>query len=323
MPNIAVFTGRPIPLLMNKTILESRRLLIVGDMMLDKYWFGDATRISPEAPVPVVRVQRTEERLGGAANVALNVRSLGSAVTLMSVIGKDEAGDTAVKLLEQAGITPRLHVDPKLKTTVKLRLLARQQQVVRIDFEDHPGTEVLAALTGEFAGRIADFDALILSDYGKGGLDHITQMIDAAKAAGIPILIDPKGNNYDRYRGATIITPNRSELAQVVGRWATEEELEQKAQELRERLGLKGLLLTRSEEGMTLYTEDGSLTVPAQAREVYDVSGAGDTVIAVLGTMLAAGMELTEAVRTANRAGSIVVGKLGTASVSYEELFGN
>jgi len=158
---------------MDKSILESRRLLIVGDMMLDKYWFGDATRISPEAPVPVVRVQRTEERLGGAANVALNVKSLGSAVTLMSFVGQDEAGETAVKLLEQAGITPRLHIDPHLKTTVKLRLLARQQQVVRIDFEDHPGTEVLAALTGEFAGRIGAFDALILSDYGKGGLDHI------------------------------------------------------------------------------------------------------------------------------------------------------
>ena len=308
---------------MNKAILESKRLLIVGDMMLDKYWFGDATRISPEAPVPVVRVQRTEERLGGAANVALNVRSLGSAVTLMSFVGQDEAGETAVRLLEQAGITPRLHIDPHLKTTVKLRLLARQQQVVRIDFEDHPGTEVLAALTGEFAGRIGGFDALILSDYGKGGLDHITQMIAAARDAGIPILIDPKGSNYDRYSGATIITPNRSELAQVVGCWASEEELTVKAQNLRARLGLKGLLLTRSEEGMTLFDENGALTVPAQAREVYDVSGAGDTVIAVLATMLAAGMELPQAVRTANRAGSIVVGKLGTASVSYEELFGN
>ncbi len=308
---------------MDKSLLSSKRLLIVGDMMLDKYWFGDATRISPEAPVPVVRVQRTEERLGGAANVALNVRSLGSAVTLMSVVGQDEAGDTAVKLLKQAGITPRLHIDPNLKTTVKLRLLARQQQVVRIDFEDHPGTEVLAGLTGEFAGRIREFDALILSDYGKGGLDHIAQMIDAAKEAGIPILIDPKGSNYDRYRGATIITPNRSELAQVVGAWTSEEQLTRKAQNLRKRLGLKGLLLTRSEEGMTLFNENGALTVPAQAREVYDVSGAGDTVIAVLGTMLAAGMELPLAVKTANRAGSIVVGKLGTASVSYEELFGN
>ena len=308
---------------MDKAILESKRLLIVGDMMLDKYWFGDATRISPEAPVPVVRVQRTEERLGGAANVALNVRSLGSAVTLMSFVGQDEAGETAVRLLEQAGITPRLHIDPHLKTTVKLRLLARQQQVVRIDFEDHPGTEVLAALTGEFAGRIGGFDALILSDYGKGGLDHITQMIASARDAGVPILIDPKGSNYDRYSGATIITPNRSELAQVVGSWSSEEELTVKAQNLRGRLGLKGLLLTRSEEGMTLFDENGALTVPAQAREVYDVSGAGDTVIAVLATMLAAGMELPQAVRTANRAGSIVVGKLGTASVSYEELFGN
>ena len=308
---------------MQKSSLSNKRLLVVGDMMLDRYWFGDATRISPEAPVPVVRVQRTEERLGGAANVALNVRSLGGDVTLMSVIGKDEAGEKALQLLEQSGITPRLHIDPNLKTTVKLRLLARQQQVVRIDFEDHPGSEVLAGLTGEFEGSIGDFDALILSDYGKGGLDHIAQMIRDAREAGIPILIDPKGSNYDRYRGATLITPNRAELAQVVGTWESEEELTEKAQRLRERLGLKGLLLTRSEEGMTLFNERGALTVPAQALEVYDVSGAGDTVIAVLGTMLAAGMDLEQSVRTANRAGGIVVGKLGTATVSYEELFGN
>ena len=305
----------------NKNTFQNKSLIVVGDMMLDKYWFGDATRISPEAPVPVVRVQRTEERLGGAANVALNIRSLGSAVTLMSVVGDDEAGQTAVRLLEQAGITPKLHIDPHIRTTLKLRLLARQQQVVRIDFEDHPCNEVLADLSGEFAGRIGEFDALILSDYGKGGLDHIVQLIGEAKKAGIPILVDPKGSNYERYRGASIITPNRAELAQVIGSWTSEEELTTKAQNLREHLELQGLLLTRSEEGMTLFSKDGVLTVPAQALEVYDVSGAGDTVIAVLGTMLAAGMELTQAVHTANRAGGIVVGKLGTASVSYEELF--
>ncbi len=307
---------------MHQDTLARKHILVVGDTMLDRYWFGDANRISPEAPVPVVRIQRCDERLGGAANVALNIRSIGLDANLMTVIGNDEPGRIVTELLKRAGIRSMLHIDGKLSTTVKLRIVARQQQMLRADFENHPTNEVLAALLGDYETTVAGMDAVVLSDYGKGGLDHIRQMISEARRRGKPVLIDPKGNDYERYRGATVITPNRAELALVTGSWKTETELEEKAQNLREHLALEALLLTRSEEGMTLFTREGALTVPAQAREVFDVSGAGDTVIAVLASMLAAGMPMEQAVYVANRAGGIVVGKLGTASVSYEELFG-
>ena len=307
---------------MHQELLASKHILVVGDSMLDRYWFGDAHRISPEAPVPIVRIQRCDERLGGAANVALNIRSLGIRASLMTVIGNDEPGHILADLLEKAGIGTMLHVDASLSTTVKLRIVARQQQMLRADFENHPNNEVLAALLGDYETTIASVDAVILSDYGKGGLDHIKQMISEARRHRKPVLIDPKGDDYERYRGATVITPNRAELALVVGNWKNEEELRIKAQNLRAHLELDALLLTRSEEGMTLYTADGELTVPAQAREVFDVSGAGDTVIAVMASMLAAGLSIQQAVHIANRAGGIVVGKLGTASVSYTELFG-
>ena len=308
---------------MDKQLLAQKRVLIVGDSMLDKYWFGDANRISPEAPVPVVRIVRSEERLGGAANVALNVASLGVQTTLMGVIGADENGTKLTELLTEAGIHSHMIADPAIKTILKLRIVARQQQLVRIDFDDHPSGEMLASLLTDFAEVIDNFDVLVLSDYGKGGLDHIRGMIDIAREKNIPVLVDPKGEDYDKYVGATVITPNRAELAQVIGSWTSEEDLTHRAQALRDRLGLKALLLTRSEEGMTLFTAEGAETVPAQAREVFDVSGAGDTVIAVTAAMIAAGVPLSEAVRIANRAGGIVVGKLGTASVSYNELFGN
>lgn len=307
---------------MDKQFLCSKRLLVVGDSMLDRYWFGDANRISPEAPVPVVRVVKSENRLGGAANVALNITSVGAKADLMSVIGEDDAGTTLAELLRNHGIGSRLYTDAKLKTTVKLRIIARQQQMVRVDFEDHPATEVLSALTGAYEQILSHYDAIVLSDYGKGGLDHITRMIELARAQRIPVLIDPKGTNYDRYAGADIITPNRAELAQVVGHWSSEQDLTEKAQALRTRLNITAILLTRSEEGMTLFSEQGTFSVPAQAREVYDVSGAGDTVIAVLSTMLAAKAPLEQAVVTANQAGGIVVGKLGTATVTFEEIFG-
>lgn len=307
---------------MDKQLLAQKNVLVVGDSMLDKYWFGDTNRISPEAPVPVVRIVRSEERPGGAANVALNVANLGVKTTLMGIIGADENGSNLKKLLSPAGINCQLLSDPAVKTILKLRIVARQQQLVRIDFEEPPSGDVLANLLSDFSDAIEQFDALVLSDYGKGGLTHIRSMIEIARDKGIPVLIDPKGDNYDRYAGATVITPNRAELALVVGSWTSEEDLTIRAQNLRDRLGLAALLLTRSEEGMTLFTADGVQTVPAQAREVFDVSGAGDTVIAVTAAMLAAGLNLSEAVRIANRAGGIVVGKLGTASVSYNELFG-
>ncbi len=309
-------------MLMDKQLLAQKNVLVVGDSMLDKYWFGDTNRISPEAPVPVVRIVRSEERPGGAANVALNVANLGVKTTLMGIIGADENGSNLKKLLSPAGINCQLLSDPAVKTILKLRIVARQQQLVRIDFEEPPSGDVLANLLSDFSDAIEQFDALVLSDYGKGGLTHIRSMIEIARDKGIPVLIDPKGDNYDRYAGATVITPNRAELALVVGSWTSEEDLTIRAQNLRDRLGLAALLLTRSEEGMTLFTADGVQTVPAQAREVFDVSGAGDTVIAVTAAMLAAGLNLSEAVRIANRAGGIVVGKLGTASVSYNELFG-
>lgn len=300
--------------------LTRARILVVGDVMLDRYWFGDVHRISPEAPVPVVRVEHTEERPGGAANVARNAAALGAAVSLLSVVGDDEAGETLRQLAEGAGIRASLHRDKTVSTTVKLRVIGRQQQLLRIDFESQPSREVLRDKLSEFRSLLAECDLVILSDYGKGGLTHIAEMIDAARAAGKPILVDPKGDDYSRYRGATLITPNRSELREVVGRWADNADLVRRAQTLRASLDLEALLVTRSEEGMTLVQPAQVLHEPAKAREVYDVSGAGDTVISTLGVMLASGASLAEAVRVANHAAGIVVGKLGTAVVHPDEL---
>ncbi len=301
--------------------LNKARVLVVGDVMLDRYWFGEVSRISPEAPVPVVHVGKTEERPGGAANVARNAAALGAQVSLLSVAGTDEAGECLARLLEHENIRVVLHRDAELDTTIKLRVIGRQQQLLRIDFETWPGHEVLQNKLADFERMLADSDVVILSDYGKGGLTHIRRMIELARASGKPVLVDPKGEDYERYRGATLLTPNRSEFKQVAGSWRDEEELTQKAQALRSQLGLEALLVTRSEEGMTLYREGETLHEPTQAREVFDVSGAGDTVIATLGAMLAAGADLPEAVQLANRAAGIVVGKLGTAVVSREELF--
>ena len=302
-------------------VVRKARVLVVGDVMLDRYWFGDVTRISPEAPVPVVRVGRTEERLGGAANVARNIVAIGAHAGLLSVVGEDEAGTRIDELLKSDGIDAQLHRDPGLATTIKLRVIGRQQQLLRIDFEMQPGHEALMSKLADFEARLKNVDLVILSDYGKGGLKHIERMIQAARAAGKSVLVDPKGDDYSRYRGATLLTPNKSEFREVAGSWKDENDLTERALKLRSELGLEALLITRSEEGMTLYRESGPLHVPAVAREVYDVSGAGDTVIAVLGVMLAAGAGFAEAVQLANKAAGIVVGKLGTAVVHPEELF--
>lgn len=300
--------------------LSGVRLLVVGDVMLDRYWFGDVSRISPEAPVPIVKIERSEERPGGAANVARNAQALGAQVCLLALVGNDEAGTTLRRLMEDGGIDASLHVDDAVSTTVKLRVIGRQQQLLRIDFETAPSHEVLAAKLAEFAERVADCDAVILSDYGKGGLAHIGEMIRLARAAGKPVLVDPKGDDFSKYAGATVITPNRAELRQVVGGWASEEALVAKSQKLREDLGIEALLVTRSEDGMTLFTADRIVTHKAQVREVFDVSGAGDTVIATLAVMLAKGLDWVEASRIANLAAGIVVGKLGTAVVTQDEL---
>ena len=299
---------------------SATRILVVGDVMLDRYWFGEVSRISPEAPVPVVKVGRTEERPGGAANVARNCAALGARVALLSVVGADEAGQTLARLMADSGIECSLHEDAKLSTTVKLRVIGRQQQLLRIDFENAPDHEILQAKLADFESRLAGCDVVILSDYGKGGLAHITEMISLARAAGKPVLVDPKGEDYARYSGATLLTPNRSELREVVGRWKDEAELARKAMRLRDELQLEALLVTRSEEGMTLFADSGVAHEPAVAREVYDVSGAGDTVIATLAVMLGSGLSMPQAMRQANLAAGIVVGKLGTATCSLGEL---
>ena len=297
------------------------RVLVVGDVMLDRYWFGDASRISPEAPVPVVLIGREEARLGGAANVAHNCASLGARTQLLSVIGRDENGELLARLVSEKGIQANFHRDPKIRTTVKLRVVARQQQLLRLDFETQPSREVLASKLADFATALPACDVVILSDYGKGGLTHIARMIRLARDAGKQVLVDPKGDDYSRYKGAHIVTPNQAELREVVGRWKNEDDLERRAQQLRRKLALQALLLTRGKDGVTLFTGRGATHVKAEEREVYDVSGAGDTVIATLGTMLAAGARLEQAVRLANRAGGIVVGKIGTAAISRKELF--
>jgi rfaE bifunctional protein kinase chain/domain len=302
--------------------LARSRVLVVGDAMLDRYWFGAVDRISPEAPVPVVRVSREEERLGGAANVALNVKTLGAQATLLTVVGNDEPARSLRRLLAQQGVATLLGEDPQLYTIVKLRVIGRSQQLLRIDFENQPDHEVLAGMLADYEGALAAHEAVLFSDYGKGGLTHIPRMIELARAAKKPVLIDPKGHDYGRYTGATVITPNRAELAQVVGPWSSEAQLHERAQALRERLDVQAILLTRSEEGMSLFDASGHVQIPAQAREVFDVTGAGDTVIATMAAMLATGMTLREAMPIANRAGGIVVGKFGTAGVSYDELFG-
>lgn len=296
------------------------RILVVGDVMLDRYWFGEVSRISPEAPVPVVKVGKTEERPGGAANVARNIAALGAQVALLSVVGADEAGQVLARLLAESSIDASLLEDPQLNTTVKLRVLGRQQQLLRIDFENAPAHEVLQAKLAEFEQRIAACDVVILSDYGKGGLTHIAAMIRIAREQGKPVLVDPKGDDYARYAGASVITPNRAELREVVGRWTNEEDLAARVGKLRTELNLDALLLTRSEEGMTLFAAAGTTHEPALAREVYDVSGAGDTVIATLAVMMASGASQADAMRWANRAAGVVVGKLGTATCSLEEL---
>ncbi len=301
---------------------SNARILVVGDVMLDRYWFGEVNRISPEAPVPVVRVERKEERLGGAANVARNIASLGAQTALLGVTGDDEPARVMDAMLREMGIASHLNRDPSISTIVKLRVIGRQQQLVRIDFEEAPTDTVLRDKLTQFNTLVADYDVILFSDYAKGSLVNVAEMIATARKLGKRILVDPKGDDFQRYVGASLLTPNKSELVRIVGQWKNEDDLTARAQKLRAELQLEALLLTRSEEGMSLY-RDGEVThFPTMAREVFDVSGAGDTVIGTLAVMLGAGASLVEAVTMANRAGGIVVGKLGTATVTREELLG-
>ena len=303
-----------------KPRLQQARVLVVGDVMLDRYWFGDVSRISPEAPVPVAKIEKTEHRAGGAANVARNVAALGGQAVLLSVIGDDEAGDCLNALMAEHGVETVLIRDQNIATTVKLRVVARNQQLIRLDFEDAPTHEVLNGVKSRFHELLAECDIVILSDYGKGGLTHVVSFIEWARQAGKPVLIDPKGDDYAKYTGATLLTPNLAELRQVTGSWKNEADLQEKARALRRNLDLQALLLTRSEEGMTLFRDGEPHHQPTQAREVFDVSGAGDTVIAGMGLAMAAGLDFPEAMQLANAAAGVVVGKLGTAVCSFDEL---
>jgi rfaE bifunctional protein kinase chain/domain len=303
-----------------KAAVEKARVLVVGDVMLDRYWFGEVERISPEAPVPVVHVAKREDRLGGAANVARNAVALGAQVTLVGLVGQDEAATRVRSLLGEAGVQAHLVTDAHHPTTLKMRVLGRQQQLLRIDFEEKPTPALLESLAEHVAPLLAQHDVVVFSDYAKGALAQVEALIALAREKGLPILVDPKGSNYQRYRGATLVTPNRSEMQQAVGVWHSEPELSERAQALRNELELEALLVTRSEQGMTLFTDAGSDHVDAQAHEVFDVSGAGDTVLATLAVMHAAGVPWAESMRWANRAGGIVVGKLGTSIVTAGEL---
>ena len=296
------------------------RVLVVGDVMLDRYWFGEVDRISPEAPVPVVRVAKREDRLGGGANVARNIVALGGQVTLLGIVGDDEAGQQIARLAGEGGIRAQLVTDPQMHTTLKMRVLGRQQQLIRIDFDYLPGEQTLQNLEHHYQRLLDEHEIIVLSDYAKGVLTHCAPLIEMARKRNMPVLVDPKGDEYDRYTGASLISPNRIEMQQAVGKWKTEDELTRSAQALRQRLELEALLITRSEQGMTLYTEAGRFHVDAAAHEVFDVSGAGDTVLATMAVTRAAGLDWQQSVEWANRAGGIVVGKLGTSIVSAEEL---
>lgn len=301
-------------------LFRQARVLVAGDVMLDRYWFGDVSRISPEAPVPVAKIGRIDQRAGGAANVARNIAALGGQAALVSITGDDEAADQLAKLMQADGVDCHLQRDAGIATTVKLRVMARNQQLIRLDFEEAPACSTVDNVRDRFRSLLPDYDAVILSDYGKGSLNRVADMIDCARRAGKPVLIDPKGDDYEKYAGATLLTPNRSELREVAGSWRSEEELSDKAQALRRHLQLQALLLTRSEEGMSLF-EAGHISHQAtRAQEVYDVSGAGDTVIATMGLGLAAGLDLQQAMHLANAAAGVVVAKLGTAVCQHNEL---
>ncbi|MCW9053769.1 MAG: bifunctional D-glycero-beta-D-manno-heptose-7-phosphate kinase/D-glycero-beta-D-manno-heptose 1-phosphate adenylyltransferase HldE [Motiliproteus sp.] len=299
---------------------NNSRVLVVGDLMLDRYWHGHTQRISPEAPVPVVHIKDHEGRPGGAGNVALNIVALGGNASLLSLVGQDQSASILKSQLEEAGVTCEFEEVEGSDTITKLRVMSRNQQLIRLDFEDGFTEYDHAHLLSRFDACLPEADVVVFSDYGKGCLDEIRAMISRARAAGKKILVDPKGTDFSRYNGATLITPNESEFSAVVGPWDEEAEMIDKAHGLRDSCDLDALLITRSERGMSLIRDDDELHIPTVAREVFDVTGAGDTVIATLAASLAAGEDIEDSTRMANLAGGIVVGKMGTATVSAEEL---
>ena len=301
--------------------LAGGRVLVVGDAMLDRYWYGGVERISPEAPVPVVAVSQNDERLGGAANVARSAVALGAQCGVLAVTGDDEGADILEDMLTRSGITHQLCRDPNITTTVKLRVISRHQQLIRIDFESQGTPGARQCLLDNYMELLPNYDVVIISDYGKGGLGHIQEMIKTAKEHGKAVVIDPKGDDYSAYRYASLITPNRKEFEQVAGRFTDNDDLVHRARDMIKELELGGLLVTRGEEGMSLIPAAGDVIHKhARARDVYDVTGAGDTVIASIGAAFAAGAETIDAVRLANIAAGIVVAKLGAETASPEEI---
>ncbi|MBB3184529.1 D-beta-D-heptose 7-phosphate kinase/D-beta-D-heptose 1-phosphate adenosyltransferase [Halomonas fontilapidosi] len=304
------------------TALEHSRLLVVGDVMLDRYWHGGTSRISPEAPVPVVRVDESEDRPGGAANVALNIASLGAHAALAGLVGDDDNADRLASRLEAVGVSTHFERSPGTPTITKLRVMSRNQQLIRLDFEQGLGDVDTTGLLARVEAALSDCDLVILSDYGKGTLNRVEALIRLVKAAGKRVLVDPKGSDFSRYRGASVITPNLGEFEAVVGHCRDDAELAARGETLRAELELEALLITRSEKGMTLIREGHEpLHLPTRAREVFDVTGAGDTVIGVLGLALAAGHGFAEAMTLANLAAGLVVAKPGTATLSIAELY--
>lgn len=300
---------------------KTARILVIGDIMLDRYWSGSTGRISPEAPVPVVNVTNSTDRAGGAANVALNIASLHAQVTLAGIVGHDEAADTLRKLCEQQGIKQNFTVQDGYKTITKLRVLSRHQQLIRLDFEDSHDRQESAQFVKTICDELAGYDAIVLSDYDKGTLSDPQPLIKKANELGVPVLIDPKGHDFEKYTGASLITPNLSEFEAITGHCENEDTLHQRAESLRESLQLDALLVTRSERGMSLLQQNHTpVHFPARAREVFDVTGAGDTVIGVLAASVAAGLNFESAAMLANTAASIVVGRLGASCVNADEL---
>jgi rfaE bifunctional protein kinase chain/domain len=308
-----------LPKLLEK--ITKSKVLVVGDAMLDRYWYGEVERISPEAPVPVVAVNRSDERAGGAANVARSVRELGASCALLSITGDDVDADSLERLLGEVGIRCFLQRDKLLNTTIKLRVISRHQQLLRIDFESPVSKDARVKLLDHYLKHVSEYDVVILSDYGKGGLGYIQEMIHAARSAAKPVVVDPKGRDYSGYRGATLITPNRKEFELVAGHFHDNTDLEKKAAAMATELELDGVLVTRGEEGMSLVERNGrALHMKARAREVFDVTGAGDTVIAAIGCAYAVGGATEDALHLANVAAGIVVGKLGAATATPEEI---
>lgn len=299
---------------------SSARVLVIGDLMLDRYWHGPTSRISPEAPVPVVHVQEEDQRAGGAGNVALNMASLGTKVTLAGFCGNDEAADALQNVLEDSGIDCRLERLSGHPTVTKLRIMSRHQQLIRLDFEGGFKNVDFKQLMVSCQEVLDQVDVVVLSDYGKGTLENVEEFIDLFKNTGKPVLVDPKGTDFSKYRNATVITPNLSEFEAVVGECQDQQQLVEKGQNLIKELDLNALLVTRGEQGMTLLGKNEQpLHLPTHAREVFDVTGAGDTVISVLAASLAANATLQEATTLANVGAGIVVGKMGTASFTPEE----